>query len=504
MALRGTRGIFGVLGAGAVRGAVLVTLMLAPRGSHAAFTPLPCSQTGWSNSIPTVIGGTRFDRSNQDWNMYSNNTGFGLGLFMNPNVVSINLHTNGFATEPNFDYLQINGQNNLLLFTGAVSAGWYSLPVLHGNSTVQTNINPFWETDSSVTGTPPLFDTAQFICQAPQAPINSLFFSSATFYAEGLLLGQGDVVYFSFSQPANTPVLLSLNTLSAPAGEDFDLYVSTTTALPDDSSFTWRAYTSWPNEFLQIPSVTTSRTLFVGVHSFAGGGHFSLRIMNQGVNPATKRLKVCTPGYKVDVFSTAYTQLAHSLQNTSLRMLSASNGNLWISGYDIYQSNACAGHEWCTDCDGSCQICLSSTTVGDSCSTGRSHSPPSVTRIADINCPAYAATKDIRENAFTWAHEWGHSVMSFADEYAAGGSFCGHSVMNGPNNTHFWCNANTHCKDGLITLPAGDSRCNSGQDNWSKAPASWARPLNLSSEPDTELFNNWNQPAMDAVTVVVH
>jgi hypothetical protein len=482
-------------------------LPLAARSADAAFAPVYCSPSTWSNLISTQVGGTRFDRNPLNGSQYINNEDLTWSLFTNPNVAQIQLKTSGgFSTESGFDYLKVSSQNagSPTTYTGNISAGRTDNYVAFGVPSGEKSLTLQWHADFSNMGTPALLDSAQFICQpTPQPAINNIAFGApANFspkFAEGLLLGAGDAMYFSVTQPANVPFSIALQAISAMT--DIDLYVSTTTSTPDDSNFTWRSFTSDPNEFLRIPSAAATRTLYIGVHVFAGGGgHFELHVMNEG-STTPIRPKVCTPGYKLDPASPRTTKLIQSLQNTALRVTAATRGNWVFGGFDVFQSNACTGHEFCSDCDSSCKICLMSPTEGDSCTIGQSFIN-GTTRIANINCPAFDTGGDVRFNAFVWTHEFGHSFFGMDDEYYPPG-FCGHSLMSGPSNSNFWCTAGQHCKDGSVAPNGGEPKCAAGHENWTHFSSLWARPA-LSTEPDIELFNNWNQAAMDAVTVVLH
>jgi hypothetical protein len=485
------------------------SLPVAARSAHAAFAPAYCSPSSWSNLISTGVGSTRFDRNALDASQYINNEDLTWSLFTNPNVAQIQLATSGgFSTEIGFDYLKVSSQNggSPTTYTGNISAGRADNYLAFGAPSGEKSLTLQWHADFSNTGTPALLDSAQFICQpTPQAAINNIAFGqpqnfSPTF-AEGLLIGAGDAMYFQVTQPANVPFSIALQAISAMT--DIDLYVSTTTSTPDDSNFTFRGFTAQPNEFLRIPAPAAARTLFIGVHVFAGGGgHFELHIMNQG-STTPIRPKVCTPGFALDPNSPRTATLIQSLQNTALRITAATRGNWVFGGFDIFQSNACTNHEFCSDCDSSCRICLMSPTEMDSCTTGQTHNLHNI-RIANINCPAFDTPDNVRFNAFRWAHEFGHGFLGLGDEYYPPGSaFCGHTLMNDPANSNFFCTVSQHCQDGMVAPNPGEPRCGSGKENWAHFSSLWVRP-GVSTEPDVEIFNNWNQAAMDAVIVVLH
>jgi hypothetical protein len=491
--------------------AIPIGLLTFSGRAQGAFTPLGCYSSPWGNNIQINLGATRFDRMPGSSN-YINNTSLGWTLFLNPNVTRILLHTPGFWVEPGYDYLQVNYNNgSTYTFTGNYPANTTYYFTSSGYTGGEKSIGFVWFADYSVVGQPPYFDTVTFECDTTQGAINNLSIGAQAMQ-EGFLIGQSDVIYVTVSQPANTPLLLSLEGLGAAASADFDLYASTTTSLPDAVNYTWKSAGYNTNEFLKIPSTTSARNVYIAVYAYATGGHFSLHVMNQGT-VASKRLKVCTPGFSLDPNSTRYQVFKQTLQNTSLRVLAASRGNLWISGYDIYTTSACTNHpcesnqytNFCSLCDHTCQICMDAPSDPDYCTIGQSCG--SASRVANISCSQYSsgAMGNVQNGAFVWAHEWGHSQVGFGDEYYTGGGFCGHTLMNGPSNSNFWCSAFSHCKDGAVPPNGGEPACASAQDNWSRAPGSWTKPAAATStEPDIELPNNWNDQAMATVDVILH
>jgi hypothetical protein len=478
--------------------------------AEAQYTPLICATSPYNHVVPVNLGATRFDRSPVDGNAYVNNTDYSWTLMMNPNVHTVELHTPGFNTESGFDFLRLTyntGGSSTTDFTGIQGAG-SSQYITAGAATSEKTIDFRWHSDVSIYGTPARFDTASFECAGSNSAINTITVSNQGM-SEGLLLGTGDVIYAAVSQPANEPLLISVNALATTAVADFDLFVSPTTSLPTLSNYAWKSSSSSVDEFLTIPSTGSARTIFMSVYAFTGGGHFSLHVMNQGVSPATKHLIVCTSGFALNTGSSTYPVLVQMLQNTSLHMLAASHGNLWISGYDIYQVPAspvtCASAtvpaaDYCTS-NSACQICMNSASDIDGCTPGQSCG--GVSRIANIGCGQYADSTPlhIKYLGWTWNHELGHSQLGFADEYYDG-PFCGHSIMGG-RNSNFYCDASDHCRDGSVDADYMEPRCASGTSNWTRAPAAWVRPF-TSTEPDVEIFNNWNVPAMASVSVVTH
>jgi hypothetical protein len=79
------------------------------------------------------------------------------------------------------------------------------------------------------------------------------------------------------------------------------------------------------------------------------------------------------------------------------------------------------------------------------------------------------------------AHEFGHSQFSIDDEYETklgGGPICGHTIMNGPDESHTLCIPQNHCTDPATNPSTGSpfvptpSQCAAGSDGWTHLRAS--------------------------------
>ena len=478
--------------------------------------PLTCSGTNWDRNVPMQFGATRFDRQATNSNNYSNNTNLPWALLMNSNVATVQLHNLPFVTEYGYDYFNIAQANGTTQFTGTIAAAWTTMTPL---GSLEKYVNALWHADISNTGTPPIFDMAQFKCNAQQGTLNSFAFGPAGGYAEGLLMGNADVIYFQATQPANSPMQISLEGLATVGSPNFYLYASTNTAFPFMYNYTWASQASYVNQFLSIPASTSQRTIYASVYALTGNGHFSVRVALQPASTLAKAVNVCTAGFSIDTSTQAFANFSQQLQNTSLRMYAASRGNLWINEYDIYQiptppkscpnaADFCAGGN--PPNGHGCTICMNLQNDPDGCTVGQTCGSVAgrvagTTRIANINCPNRYSSA-FEGGAFTWSHEWSHNQGIGAEEWYGNQpgdpSFCGHSLLNGPTNSNFWCSDWTHCKDGVVAPNAGEPSCVTGGDNWSHTPSTWFKPDEFNStEPDTNLINAPNGPAMSAVLV---
>lgn len=71
-------------------------------------------------------------------------------------------------------------------------------------------------------------------------------------------------------------------------------------------------------------------------------------------------------------------------------------------------------------------------------------------------------------NSLIFAHEAGHGLFGLENEYGPAGGYCGHSIMNGPQNwTYRFCKPINHCYDGApgSFIPAGKD-CTAAGSNW--------------------------------------
>lgn len=84
------------------------------------------------------------------------------------------------------------------------------------------------------------FDEVRALCDASTNPTVNQDVVPANRRIDGLLIGDGDVVYLRVAQPANQKMFISVDVLAAQAiggNVDFDLYVSTVTSTPDNGSY---------------------------------------------------------------------------------------------------------------------------------------------------------------------------------------------------------------------------------------------------------------------------
>jgi hypothetical protein len=456
----------------------LVVPLLAAVGlwgssAHASFPFQTCpTAPNYDLPIPTNIGATEFDPKPEnpaggasDGTKYHLNTDFSWSLYVNPNVIKIQPYYGFFQTEANYDYLQVDQQGGILKYSGNLNAT--TTPVAAGSTWVPYQglgiinaVDLSWHSDYSVANAlPPSFSQVAVQCRTspltePVAPYSI----NIQRRVDGLLIKTGDVLYFEVFQLAGQPLVVSLDTKAATSGADFDLFASTTNQFPDNVDYMWRSYSSNPDEAMDIPAPASNRKVYISVHSFKGAGHFTLHALAM---KSTERyaLTVCPINFTPD--ATQQGQLRDFLTQGALRLLAATNGNLWIKTFNFTSSKS--------SCDpNTCSICLQ--TSGNT-SYGNSNINPEGCGQISFGGGNWSGGAGV---AWLFAHEAGHSCLGLPDEYLpppAGSStpmLCGHTIMSNHGYARFFC-SKAHCKDGHST---DTTKCDPNSDNnWDKFTA---------------------------------
>jgi hypothetical protein len=230
-------------------------------------------------------------------------------------------------------------------------------------------------------------------------------------------------------------------------GGDADLYVRTG-ATPTKNIYNQRsALASTSNEAIRIVGNTSGATHFVAVTSYSGAASFALRFSRaKPSNIWSQRVGLAFPAT-----STQLTTIRSMVKQNMQKFFGASEGQIVISSATITNNiGDSAGN--CGNCAGGpCNVCIKATP------------PPPPPGLA-ANCAAGLVTLFSTEwnggttNPHTLAHEWGHCIVGFIDEYnlhpgcpAHADELCGHSVMANIflNN---YCSSLNHKSD---TFPIG-------------------------------------------------
>jgi hypothetical protein len=433
--------------------------------SSAAEGAFQATQCGWHAPVPVAIGSTTFDYDPQYLiptkisNNYLGNTQISIDFYTN-NYVQYLIPQNSasFILESGFDFLDVSFPGYDEQITGTHSANSYTdLWDIAGGGKLNFRFI------ADATYTKPVANYVDSL-----APLCSTTATQASNpigvdqRVDGLLIQTGDVVYFQVQQTAD--MLISMSALTP--GVDFDLYASTVTRFPDDTSYyngnpgvtDWRGDTSNPNEAFEVSyqSYPYTRTVYIGVHSYAGGGQFTLRAY-QPLYGAFRHdvVNVCTPGTTITGGSSDAWKLTQALQETSLRTLVATEGK-WMPSPFVVQSTAYCEKNgkydpFCGDCDSACDICVE---------------PPSDPNFQTAGSPSSVRAPSMDEafwnNAFSASqvlvHEFaGHQQLGVPDE--RGGAppqydcqphsndpncqdfwtYCGHSMMGDQWQSHTFC-----------------------------------------------------------------
>ena len=302
--------------------------------------------------------------------------------------------------------------------------------------------------------------------------------------ANGLFVNDNDVFYYEVTQKANQPLVITLDVNAANTSTvvpDFDLYASTTTETPDDSDFGWRAYEGngtgtidGAGAVLVIPGNNfLDRAVYIGVHNFAGRGHFSIRA---NLISGNRTLTICTQdATPAQVMAdSGWANVKETIQRTLARNFAATNGNLWIDNVILklqaggLQSGWTEASQFCPS-DGSCDWCMTGYGLNSQGMDGCGEQTNSQGRVRIPNHKCQGAGRDNAHDA-QWdqpakmskrlEHESGHGLgrmvkhtdvgLMLADQYSVGPEDA-HTVMNDPvdfpdqTNVRYSTDFN-HCK----------------------------------------------------------
>lgn len=461
-----------------------LSIGLLAASASGAFTQAQCPSP--SQAVPSDIGARDFGQDVNNSANYANSEHYSWNVMVNSNVSQSVFWYNNFITQSGVDYLELQGHGQSTQISGDLSAGGFRIlsPLQSGEGSPKYRATWYSNLNTNFSSIPVLSAVSP-LCYAEQQPTVNRGFLAINERHDGVLIATGDVVYVAFQQPANTRLLLTLDAVAASSNSaDFDLYASTSTATPDDNNYTWRdnalnftgslrgagaaISTNWFPPFW----APYARTVYVGVRSKYGAGHFSLRAnvaKAGGEGKMTPTYTVCTPGVNMQT-SPYRTAVTETLRRGVLRMTQVTHGNYQPTDF-VYKQTTDNCTQFCSN-DSSCDICMTTPCAGDSCTVGQSSG--SKIRIAYHNCGNYNNPERASQII---AHELSHAIFSLPDEYAPWGVgqswFCGHSLLNGPTaQSNYWCTSLNHCRDqgaGTTGPQHGTGACASGTSAWSRA-----------------------------------
>lgn len=442
--------------------------------ASAAFTQYDCSSLPWGAWVPVDLGASDFNSAFWDPANYGDTEDYRWKVLVNSNVSSVAWYYDAFYTEYSYDRLILEHGGGSSTLTGSLGSGWVSATTPMG-STYQRHFASTWHSDSSVVGSAPSIprlSIAAAYCVSPPNATQSHMPITVNERWDGILLASTDVIYTYVTQPANTRMTLTLDVLSSTeTNPDFDLYASTSTAFPDDSDFTWRGYHSsgslaQAGEALDLGATGgSSRVVSIGVRSYRGNGHFILRANAAKTSGGARSLTICHPGQANIQSHANWTNAKATISRALLRTKAATHGNIYFNAVTMKYSSGTGGDKWCSSISG-CDWCMPHTSIANYC--GYESQMPGRTRIPNVTCTS--AYNDQTGLSLIIAHEHGHGLFGLDDEYGDDGAFCGHSIMNGPDNwTYRFCKPISHCYDSApgSTIPAW-ADCSGSGSNWYK------------------------------------
>lgn len=454
--------------------AAAVLISVAGEAS-AAFTQAGCPYLWFDTPFSVDVGATDYNYDVNNATRYALREHHSWTLLVNSNVQVVRFGYQNFLTEANYDFLSVDTQYGPSLFTGNLGTNTYELWPKQSGS-LKPNFQVTWHSDYSVNADGmPRFSTAEVRCFQTTQPTEQRGTIQLNTRYDGLMLKSGDVIYVQVTQQPNTRLWLTADVVAGAADADFDLYASTSCSLPDDSCFSWRDYRGNGSSTLDdagasltINPPVSQRTIYIGIHSYRGAGHFVLRANAANASQMAPNLIACSPGVNMQN-SAALSNVKQTVGKTLLRTMALVHGNYQPTGWTFKQipDNT---DKWC-NADSTCQICMTSPTADpDFCGY---QSSGTRTRIPYHTCAGYNNPDGL---SLILAHELGHSrFWEYPDEYNPWGVgnawFCGHSIMNGPNpNSDKLCTGLNHCTEaGSGTIgPPGGYDCSSNGTAWKR------------------------------------
>lgn len=390
-------------------------------------------------------------------NSYQANLNHSWKIHANGNIAALELQTSVFNV-PAPDFVSFSGQNFQGLFAPGTSF-WKNVA-----GVIESGVNMQFVSDGNASTVEQFnFDLARVWCGSPSPPVTPTLTQSLRH--EGLLLGTGDTLFFQVVGGADDIFIWT----STSSGADIDLYVRTG-APPTKNTYTQRSVGTSGNEAVRIQGSSAGQVHYVAVTSFSGAGSFALRF-SRAKATEIRHQRIGTS------FSATPAQLAtirSMVQANMLKFFGATEGQIVVASAAV--SNMPNGLGGCTCAGGACDVCITNT-VGVAYCFG--------------HVTLFSAEWDgsAGDDDDTLAHEWGHCILGFLDEYnnhngvgacaAHPDELCGHTVM-ARLETNNLCGPLGHKKN---TFPTGhvcascstngtcSNSCNSCQfnfgDNWS-------------------------------------
>jgi hypothetical protein len=490
--------------------------------------------------IPYTESSNRFPWAGGSSN-YQNNVDYNWQAWFSGNVTSAAMvfqaAAPGFHTEPFFDYLYLSNSNNstVLSLNGNLdqgnTVGYASQPVPFNFAIFPNDnyMNLEWKSDYSVNYAGWTIAGFKVRCDRINQPAGSAANVSRLHnndQRDGVLLGSGDIRYFSTVQQADRDLLLHLRQDNTPGPHaDYDLYASTSalTTTPDPTHYQYRSFRGLKSDgtmnedFIYIPATGVAHYVYFSVHGYlvdkthAGGyrvyeNTIGNKIASWNVNTDfDDRNGTC--GNVTQTVQNAISADISGLYQATDGTALVRNINFWHNAPDGSQNGYCSGQ--------GCQIVYSGCSCTNTCMAPDTYYGFAGTcnfagggRIVDRSWAGSPVT-----DGWLMSHEMGHALYGFAEEYVNGGAgyVDGHSVMNGPQ-----ANASDYCTGTTASCTLGplNGTGNHGADcfnqggqlpvyntgNWGMLSACFPgqtrdyQPTGTPNTPDPEQWTNPNEP----------
>jgi hypothetical protein len=440
-------------------------------------SPYPPDDDGYQ-FIPYHLDSRRFAFSwpYYSWDQrYSNNLDYTWQMWFNANVTSVQFvfeqgspqgpdfgpGSPGFETEACCDFLRISGawtmslsgnldQDHTVEYTTAPISPSFVL------GSVDNYVNIHWKTDYSITYQGWALKGVKVNCgitDAPATPASNVSRLHDNGEREGVLLGTGDIRYYSTVQEANQYIMFHLKPdtkTSSTNHADYDLYAdvypnntpgpglaqyASTRGLSYDS----QGILQMDEDYILIPPTGITHYVYYSVYAYNEDANFSggYRVYDNTITNNIN-LRVATDfDYRTP---TDFTNLIRQdLWATTGAIYQTTDGTARIVSWDLWNNEPTCGGQGCHivlstgSCFGSAAYCC--------CTTGCNFA--GARRVVDCVWQGQSPFSA----AITLAHELGHCMYNFLDEYNVSqtGTSCGHSIMADPwqtQNTQDYCTGN--------------------------------------------------------------
>lgn len=372
-------------------------------------------------------------------NRYENNIDHEWRLVTNPNVSTINLYVPVMDFPPQ-DWNPTLGQYMDKLYVNGI--GWrdplYQNQIFMSTPTAApaSGIPMRFFTDGQYNAYGFSIESANIKCTGGGS--SSVVSMQPLMRYDGLLLGQGDTIFFSF--PGGPEDIYVYTTGKEDTTKDVDLYWRTG-SLPTKDQYTGRSViNNTGNEALKIPGGTSGQTHFFAVTAHTANGPTTFSIRASRARQAEHKTLKFGIRSGTPVTTLQLDQMRANARETMNRFFAATEGQIVVNKVEIYNQGPDA-FSGCK-CGGvSCDVCFTDL----------------ITANAHCTLPYIYIPVNFLTNNVILTHEIGHCTLFFLDEYdnhaVQGGGTChndvldGHTLMADQNRRTNFCTDIDHKRD---------------------------------------------------------